>query len=642
MAQTVQPNYAIPPTGVSGTQLAEDLNKLKDSLLGTHSGVSRPAYLTEGGLWLEVPVSGNNKLNYFDGADNIVICEFDAVTNKIVLGDYYTKTEADDNYLQVLNDLSDLNDVIAARTNLDVYSTGEIDSLFVNGVSGGAYTIALTSDYNIMPANGLLQVLQPDADGYTALLPLGTDTGINVIVFNDSLFELFVESTETTTTNSTVKILPKGKFAFGWSGTEWVSHKYENTGLTMGDAIKEYSGVDDTSLDNIISNQSGYGDKFLLLTVGAPNTGNLAYKVDVLIGKVDVNNQTSFNLNTVTNTDNYILNNGANEIRSEEIITRLTNDRVLIHYKYTDLTTSITEYETAIGSILTNVLSVGSFTDLTPELIGDKAIRINDDKFMFYDATKLLIATEAVKAITLGVSQVEASVADYITLTTDKIVKASSTGLSLGSVSGTTVSFGAEVSLSGVEKLYKTDTDKFVAVYDDVGTKKMIVGLISGTDILTGTAHSLASTFEDLVALSPTRFVVRHTTSTIENFGIGGTSISSVASTVLPLPSLLGGDLVITMEKLSTDTLLITAPKKPLRGRYTIADGAVYIVSADATKIEIREGVRKTAIDVSNSLNSVNLKVLPAGLLSPTTKNRVFIGSEYYEISTVNVGEITV
>ena len=60
----------------------------------------------------------------------------------LVNSEAYTKTEADDKFLDEANNLDDLDNVATARTNLDVYSTSEVDNLISNNVKLGGGVIA--------------------------------------------------------------------------------------------------------------------------------------------------------------------------------------------------------------------------------------------------------------------------------------------------------------------------------------------------------------------------------------------------------------------------------------------------------------------------------------------------------------------
>lgn len=60
----------------------------------------------------------------------------------LVNSEAYTKSEANDRFLDEANNLNDLDNVAAARSNLNVYSTSEVDNLISNNVKLGGGVIA--------------------------------------------------------------------------------------------------------------------------------------------------------------------------------------------------------------------------------------------------------------------------------------------------------------------------------------------------------------------------------------------------------------------------------------------------------------------------------------------------------------------
>jgi hypothetical protein len=60
----------------------------------------------------------------------------------LINSEAYTKTEANDRFLDEANNLSDLDNAATARSNLDVYSTSQTDALISNNVKLGGGVIA--------------------------------------------------------------------------------------------------------------------------------------------------------------------------------------------------------------------------------------------------------------------------------------------------------------------------------------------------------------------------------------------------------------------------------------------------------------------------------------------------------------------
>lgn len=73
------------PTETSGTQLADKLNQYKGAANSNHSGATRPAYVVAGMIWLDTS-SEPWRLKLFDGADDIVVMQFDPVGNTPIIG----------------------------------------------------------------------------------------------------------------------------------------------------------------------------------------------------------------------------------------------------------------------------------------------------------------------------------------------------------------------------------------------------------------------------------------------------------------------------------------------------------------------------------------------------------------------------
>ena len=75
--------FNIDPTVTSGTQLASLLNLQQYSLLSTSAGSTRPAQVTQGGLWVNNSSAPTLILNFYDGTNDIAIAEIDAINSTI-------------------------------------------------------------------------------------------------------------------------------------------------------------------------------------------------------------------------------------------------------------------------------------------------------------------------------------------------------------------------------------------------------------------------------------------------------------------------------------------------------------------------------------------------------------------------------
>jgi hypothetical protein len=67
MAQVLATDWDIDPTATSGTDLADILNRWHQAMQSGQSGLTRPAGLTAGGLWVQQTAGGGMNLMWFDG-----------------------------------------------------------------------------------------------------------------------------------------------------------------------------------------------------------------------------------------------------------------------------------------------------------------------------------------------------------------------------------------------------------------------------------------------------------------------------------------------------------------------------------------------------------------------------------------------
>jgi len=81
MAQTTQTPIADAPTVVTGTEVIQAVNDLRESLISSNYGASRPAYATAGTVWAD---SDNDRLNYFDGISDYQIGTISGGVFKVV------------------------------------------------------------------------------------------------------------------------------------------------------------------------------------------------------------------------------------------------------------------------------------------------------------------------------------------------------------------------------------------------------------------------------------------------------------------------------------------------------------------------------------------------------------------------------
>jgi len=67
MAQSLLTDFPIDPTSTSGTDLADILNRWHQAGQSGQSGLTRPAGLQAGGLWVQQVAGGGFNLMFFDG-----------------------------------------------------------------------------------------------------------------------------------------------------------------------------------------------------------------------------------------------------------------------------------------------------------------------------------------------------------------------------------------------------------------------------------------------------------------------------------------------------------------------------------------------------------------------------------------------
>jgi hypothetical protein len=98
MSQAQTTDFTIDSMATNGDQLAVILNRMFGALVSTHSGASRPAYLTAGGLWAK-PGAGNDFTVYlYTGSADIQILAVTSGTVHIAgvdLSSVYSKAEVD-------------------------------------------------------------------------------------------------------------------------------------------------------------------------------------------------------------------------------------------------------------------------------------------------------------------------------------------------------------------------------------------------------------------------------------------------------------------------------------------------------------------------------------------------------------------
>ena len=66
MAQVLITDWPIDPTATSGTDLADILNRWHQAELTGHAGLTRPAGLQAGGLWVQQVAGGGFNLMFFE------------------------------------------------------------------------------------------------------------------------------------------------------------------------------------------------------------------------------------------------------------------------------------------------------------------------------------------------------------------------------------------------------------------------------------------------------------------------------------------------------------------------------------------------------------------------------------------------
>jgi len=73
MAQSLATDFPIDPTATSGTDLADILNRWHQAASSSQAGLTRPAGLSAGGLWVQQTAGGGINLMFFDGVKDHAI-----------------------------------------------------------------------------------------------------------------------------------------------------------------------------------------------------------------------------------------------------------------------------------------------------------------------------------------------------------------------------------------------------------------------------------------------------------------------------------------------------------------------------------------------------------------------------------------
>ncbi|MBX5253309.1 hypothetical protein HJC03_23355 [Rhizobium sp. NLR4b] len=77
--------FSVPTTGpATPSAMAARIDDSFKALLSSHSGASRPSYAVGGTFWVSTATAGQLKLNFYDGADDILLMVIDTATNAIV------------------------------------------------------------------------------------------------------------------------------------------------------------------------------------------------------------------------------------------------------------------------------------------------------------------------------------------------------------------------------------------------------------------------------------------------------------------------------------------------------------------------------------------------------------------------------
>lgn len=67
----------------SPTAVAARVNGSFGALLTGHSGPTRPAYAEDGTIWQDTSTEGLMRVYFYDGSDDILLCEVDTATNRV-------------------------------------------------------------------------------------------------------------------------------------------------------------------------------------------------------------------------------------------------------------------------------------------------------------------------------------------------------------------------------------------------------------------------------------------------------------------------------------------------------------------------------------------------------------------------------
>ena len=87
MAQSLATDFPIDPTATSGTDLADILNRWHQAGQSGQSGLTRPAGLGAGGVWVQQTAGGGINLMFFDGVKDHVISSVATAGGSIQTGE---------------------------------------------------------------------------------------------------------------------------------------------------------------------------------------------------------------------------------------------------------------------------------------------------------------------------------------------------------------------------------------------------------------------------------------------------------------------------------------------------------------------------------------------------------------------------
>ncbi len=87
MAQSLISDWPIDPTATSGTDLADILNRWHQASQSGQSGLTRPAGLAAGGLWVQQTAGGGMNLMFYDGITDHVVAGVATPGGGVKVGD---------------------------------------------------------------------------------------------------------------------------------------------------------------------------------------------------------------------------------------------------------------------------------------------------------------------------------------------------------------------------------------------------------------------------------------------------------------------------------------------------------------------------------------------------------------------------